>query len=258
MKKKKIILLLAVILALISLPGTAETFGGDLDWPTFHGMQLGLSMPYVLLQEEYTNGYQPELISPFGKNLEEISEEDLTNQLQYRITTEEVCGIDCEIIYVFTDNIFTVATITGNIASQEKAEEWIHKMEDTFTELYGEETQKGAWMKRTSQLPYNTPVDWEGHVINYLTREYIRPIATINKTALNGGYKVSASIQMWYTCTDYEELIAAFNWDGGKIFPDDGKQSEKGLTVEEIREKLGEAASDILDAKYHDSRYYRG
>ena len=53
-------------------------------------------------------------------------------------------------------------------------------------------------------------------------------------------------------------MISGFNWDGGeKFFPDDGKLSDKGLTEGEIREKLGDAASDILDAKYHDGRYFR-
>ncbi len=273
----RIMMVSVILLALfVTMPvfGESETFGGNMDWPTFHGMQLGLSMPYVLLQEEYCNGYEPELIYPAGKTLEEVSEGDLTYQLRYWIGREEVYGVDCEIIYLFEDNVFTSAVVKGNAATKETADEWIENMHRLFDDLYGDISYSGVWQKRSSQLVYNIPAEWEGHMGNYLTREYIWPVVAVGGADTQGDatgdageqrnkkesrtYEVSAAVSMRYICNDMEEMIlAGFNWDGGEeFFPEEGKRSGEGLTEQEIREKLGDAASDILDAKYHDSRYY--
>ncbi len=259
-RMKSALVAILVMAALIPVTGGAETFGGDMDWPTFHGMQLGLSMPYVLLYEEYTKGNTPALIRPAGKTLEEISEENLTYQLRYSIGREEIFGVECEIEYLFEDNIFTAATVRGNAASKETADTWVKNIRALFNTLYGDISLNGVWQKRSPQLPYNVPAEWEGYMVNYLTREYIWPAAAMRSIEMfdNVTYEVSASVSMRYICMDFDLMISGFNWDGEeKFFPDDGKQPDKGLTEEEIREKLGDAASDILDAKYHDSRYFR-
>ncbi len=263
--KKMTILTILIMAAVLPAAGVSETFGGDMDWPTFHGMQLGLSMPYVLLYEEYTNGNSPMLIRPAGKTLEEVSEENQTYQLWYSIGREELYGVDCEIIYLFEDNVFLSASVKGNAASKETAKTWTENMQALFNARYGDIAHgdislNAVWQKRSSQLEYNIPMEWEGHMRNCLTREYIWPVAAMRSIEMfdNETYEVSASVSMRYICNDYDNVMFAFNgtWDGEEIFTNDGKQSGQGLTEQQVREKLGDAASDILDAKYHDSRYY--
>lgn len=66
--KKKAVALLAALMLLTCVAAIAQTgqtpFGGTLAWPSFAGVQLGVSMPYVLLWEENEQGNTPELVDP--------------------------------------------------------------------------------------------------------------------------------------------------------------------------------------------------
>ena len=259
--KKVIAVLLAVFcFGVANGLATEETvFGGDLDWPNVNGMQLGLSMPYVLLHEEYYYGHRAQLADPTLNSIQDVAVSS-DYDVAWSLGEVELCGVQCEMIYSFSDNIFTDATVTARFDSKEAARNWCDSMKEQFCTAYGkgresaflnefEEIYDVTWQKRSSALPFQIRLNSGA----YFTSEYVWPLARVYcQTDEEGNYLARAYVSMPYY------------YGNNDLYIMDNTSSEVGETesglnhsfISEIKTLDEETRALLFENRYHDSRYF--
>lgn len=257
--KRRIIAIMLAVSALFSMCAFAETqamplasFTGDLDWPEFNGMNLGVSMQYVLLYEERYNGAQPVLSYPIGMTMQEIESSDEYDTLVWNIGEKEIYGQACSVEYTFADNVLEKVECTARFADRDSALAFAQQACDAFVQNYGAGTdslsinqQMGEdvllakdWRKRSSQLPGMLNYEIDGQTYQEFPREYCWPSASVYCTAEDdASFCVIMNVSMSYV------------WSAAELYEE--KAQLNGKSMEEWLEQHEGA----MDYSYHDSRY---
>lgn len=126
-KRMALVCLVCVLIALPAFAQEMEGFGGNINWPSIRGINLGTDENYVLLYEERYNGMTVEAGS--GNSL---------NRDYYSIGETEVYGETCAVTYGFKDGVFVEAECLAVFATKEEALAYCEKVTAEFIELYGE------------------------------------------------------------------------------------------------------------------------
>ena len=208
MKRVLAAILVLILLCSASAFAAEDIFSGTILCPAVNGIQLGMSMPYVLLQEEYVNGNTPVLVSTLGNTLDEVAANDEADRyITYTIGMIDVFGAQCELAYSFADNVLFHASCTASFDSEEEALKWCDDMTALFCNYYGDSyndlsddeffedmVEYRDWTLYTSELPYNVVCEKDGVELNLLPREYLRSGESITCTVKDGKYVATATV----------------------------------------------------------------